>query len=562
MSRARELFRRIGTPDAVSWPAFWVSFVANALITFSTGFDVGATLGDRVVVLLATQAACFAWLIAFRQIVLRNAWVRPRPAASLVAFAITGIIRGVVASAVFVALLGASWSVLPWRAISGAIGCVVIFSAVAVVVSTARDYRRVRADLLDRREQLTAARERVVETIEARDERVVSRIESELSEALVAADPGQRADRLESLAADVVRPLSHDLAKSIPSWEPPPAQGGRIRFAAILDRAASGRPLLPVTMGICLAAIYAALLGNEFGWPLALAYVALDVALGIGVLWLANRMLGRLLSSGSLAVRLTIVIATVAAAGAIVGAAIQIAVSGHDYRLPLALSSAFFFCCFGLPIVVARAALDELDVNLADLQEVDAELTWRVKRLQMIQWSQQRGTARALHGPVQSAIAAAAQRLRSSDHLDAGELRSQLMGLLETGAEPGDSTWTSGISRTMATWDGLCHVEVQASSSASAGLHSDHVCAEIAVEIVAEAVSNAVRHGHAQLVEVTVWETSQSVELVITDDGAGEAGFQVGLGTRLLEDCALAWSRGVTEGRMTLAASLPMDIPR
>ena len=562
MSRARELFLRIGTPDAVSWPAFWVALVANVLITFSTGFDVGATFRERAVVLVASQLIPFAWLLFFRQTVLRNAWVRPRPVATLIAFAITGVLRGAVASAIFVAWLGASWSVLPWRVVSGAIGTVVIFSAVAIVVSTARDYRRVRAELLDRREQLTAARARVVETIEARDERVVSRIESELTEALVAVDPEQRADRLESLAADVVRPLSHDLAQSIPAWEPPPTLGGRIRFSAILDRAASGRPLLPVTMGVSLAAIYAALLGNEFGWPLALGYVALDVALGIGILWLANRILGRLLSSGSLALRLAIVIATVAAAGAIVGGAIQVVVSGHDYRLPLALSSAFFFCCFGLPIVVARAALDELDVNLADLQEVDAELTWRVKRLQMIQWSQQRGTARALHGPVQSAIAAAAQRLRSTDELDAGELRSQLVALLESGAEPGDSSWSSGISRTMATWDGLCSVEVRASESATAGLQSDHVCAEIAVEIVAEAVSNAVRHGSARNVEVTVGETPHRVELLITDDGSGEAGFHVGLGTRLLEDCALAWSRGMVEGRMTLDVSLPMDVPR
>jgi hypothetical protein len=562
VSKARELLRRIGTPDAVSWPSFWVVLLANLVITFSTGFDVGATFWLRVLVLVSSQVLCFAWLLFFRAIVLRDAWEKPRPVATVLAFALTGAIRGVVASAIFVVGLGASWSVLPGRVITGAIAAPIILSVVALIVSTTRDYRRVRTELLDQLEQLIAARERVVERMEQGDEVVLVRVEAELTAALIAAEPGARADRLEQFAADVVRPLSHELAQTIPSWSPPPARVGRVRFAAILDRAASGRPLMPLGMVACVSPIYVTFLGGAVGWPGALAYAALALALGAGLLWVLNMMLGFMRGSWPLAVRVAIVVASVAAAGALLGGAIQFAVSGGDYRPPLPASSAFFFCVFGLPIVVARAALQELDSNLRELQQVDAELAWRVKRLHMVQWAQQRGLARALHGPVQSSIAAAVQRLRSRDALDVGSLRSELIGLLDRGASAAGDSWTSGISRVQSTWEGLCGVRLVADGGTPAAIDEDPVCADIAVEIVTEAVSNAVRHGNARSIEVTASEQGQALILTIRDDGSGEAGFDAGLGTRLLDDCSLSWSRGVSDGRMLLNVSLPMDVLR
>ncbi len=562
MTRARELLRRIGTPDAVSWPSFWVVLVANAVVTFSTGFDVGATFWPRMLVLVASQALVFAWLLLFRATVLRHGWEKPRPVATVLAFAVAGVIRGVVASAIFVALLGASWSVLPTRVITGAAAAVIILSVVALIVSATRDYRRVRADLLDQLEQLTAARERVVERLEQGDEAAVARVESELLAALAAAEPGTQAERLEHLAADVVRPLSHDLAQAIPSWSPPPSRVGRIRFAAILDRAASGMPLMPVAMVVCISPIYVTFLSGAAGWPVALVYAGLALALAAVILWLANRLLGVVLASGPLVLRVTIVTVTVGAAGALVGGAIQWALSGGDYRPPLPASSAFILCVFGLPIVVARAALDELRATISELQEVDAELAWRVKRLHMIQWTQQRGMARALHGPVQSAIAIAVQRLRSQDSLDVQDLREQLVDLLEPGATNADASWSAGISRVETTWEGLCEVRVSASPSVVSAIDADPVCGEIAVEIVAEAVSNAQRHGKARVVEIVAEVGDREFNLELIDDGAGEAGLGTGLGTRLLDDCALIWSRDSADGRTRLCVSLPMDVPR
>ena len=88
------------------------------------------------------------------------------------------------------------------------------------------------------------------------------------------------------------------------------------------------------------------------------------------------------------------------------------------------------------------------------------------------------------------------------------------------------------------------------------------MCADIAVEIVTEAVSNAVRHGKARSVEVSARGGDQELVLTVRDDGSGESGFDVGLGTRLLEDCALTWRRGVIDARMCLTVSLPMDVLR
>lgn len=562
MTRAREIFRRIGTPDAVSWPTFWVAVALNTGITFSTGFDVSASVLLRVVVVAVSMAACWGWLLVFRALVLERSPDRPRPIATIVAFAIAGGLRGLAASAVFIVWLDLDWSIAPYRVISGAIGGVVLLTPAALFVSTARDYKRVRARLLARREQLLATRERIVDSIADRDEQVISMVESKLVDALREADPGEQADRLDQLAAEVVRPLSHELARSVPDWVPPPGASGTIRIGAILDRAASGRPLMPVLTALGVVVVYGILLGNDFGWPLAAAFMAIDLVGGALALWLSNRALGVLLRRGPLAIRLALVVGALALSGAVVGAVMEFAASGTSHSLALAASSAVFYTAFGVPIVLARAGYRELAANLDELEAVDAELTWRVKRLHMVQWAQQRGLARALHGPVQSSIAAAVQRLRSHDSFDGGALRSELVELLARGASTEGDSWSSGISRVQSTWQGLCEVHLNADDVTREAIDEDPVCADIAVEIVTEAVSNAVRHGKARSVEVSARGGDQELVLTVRDDGSGESGFDVGLGTRLLEDCALTWRRGVLDARMCLTVSLPMDVPR
>ena len=186
-----------------------------------------------------------------------------------------------------------------------------------------------------------------------------------------------------------------------------------------------------------------------------------------------------------------------------------------------------------------------------------AELRWHVARLHMEQWRQQRRLARALHGPVQALLAVAADRLAADPNASLGQLRRELER--ELTAHPADRTavWSNGLARLRSTWRGICAVAVADEDLVAAGLDADPLCAEIALEIVSEAVSNAVRHGKARQVEVEVELLPEQVRIVVLDDGQGMSGEAAGLGTRLLEDCALSWSRQTEQGSV-LRVTLPM----
>jgi two-component sensor histidine kinase len=65
-------------------------------------------------------------------------------------------------------------------------------------------------------------------------------------------------------------------------------------------------------------------------------------------------------------------------------------------------------------------------------------------------------------------------------------------------------------------------------------------------ELLSELTFNAIKHGGANKVSFSISQTSDNtVELTCTDNGerTSDSG-RVGLGTKLLDECALQWRRG------------------
>lgn len=103
MRRWRQAFDRIGGPDAVTWPAFWITFFTSLVGNLTTGGAVSAPMGVRVVVMLIVQVAMFAPLVLLRYTLLRNS-PRPRPWVAVGGFVAASVIRGVTVSALLLAI--------------------------------------------------------------------------------------------------------------------------------------------------------------------------------------------------------------------------------------------------------------------------------------------------------------------------------------------------------------------------------------------------------------------------------------------------------------------------
>ena len=553
MKALAQVFRRIGSPAAVSWPTFWVSLAFNFFLAFAGSFDEVPIL-VRFIVVIASQSTMFGLLLLCRATVLRDCAEHPRPWRALACFIAAGITRSLTAGAVLVAFLGSESARPGFRIAAGVVIGLVVFVPTTIIVASWRDYRQRRADLLARRSQLTEAAGLLVADIAERDRAVVDRVRSELDEVLEVADPGPG---LQRWSADVLRPLSHQLAAATPEWVPPEVAPERIRFRDVLRRAVAGSPLLPVTTSVTVAVIAFLAVLLAFGWLATLLFTAGVIAGGSALLWLANRLLGHT-RRWAFAPRALLVVASLALTGLIIGSTAQWLLPAQDTTFLLIPASAALFVAFGTGFALARALSAELRDTLEDLQEVDTQLAWQVARLRLVQWAQGSRFARALHGPVQGSVAVAVERLRESPEDQDGiltELRSSLMRALDSNDVA--PSWAEGVDRLQRSWAGVCAVTVTARSECARRLDADPVCREMALEIVTEAVSNAVRHGGATQVRADMVCEGDRTRLVVHDNGHGGARGVPGLGTRVLDSCTLEWSRDPVPGATELRAVLP-----
>jgi glucose-6-phosphate-specific signal transduction histidine kinase len=179
---------------------------------------------------------------------------------------------------------------------------------------------------------------------------------------------------------------------------------------------------------------------------------------------------------------------------------------------------------------------------------------------------QKKQFARKIHGPIQSEVAAAAIRiersLRTGEVTESGEaalqnLRDRLAKIL------GDTKGTSAVRTVLGeiaeTWHGLCEVEVSMAIDVERALKLDSICVETVLEIAREACSNAIRHGSAQNIHLSVELTEPDlVLLTVQNDGSkvdGQA--KRGVGSAYLDDCTYTHALVMTPPGATLTATIP-----
>lgn len=562
MSRLREAGDRIGGPAAVSWATFWSSLAFNIYVTYWGSFTPTAGWVDRVVAVVASQATLWAFLLLCRRTVLSSVTTRPRPLVALACFVVGGIIRAFTVGLLYATVLDVAPLDLGPRIAAGAIFGLVAFAPVALIAGTVREYRHTRAELLATRAQLSATAAALVEQVQASDTQATERIRREILTALSEAEADKDAAALDRLASDVVRPLSHELAQAVPAWKPSEVPFERVRVAEVLDRALSGAPLMPITTTVIVFVIALVPLALNATGPATIFYFGGAFVVCLLALCVVNRVLPALLRGRPWWLRLAIVVLLLSAVGLALGVAAQVILGRGRLLLPLLEANWLLVLAVGLTVALAKAAIDELELSLADLRASDEQLTWQVARLRMIRWSQRQRMARALHGPVQGAITAVAARMRDGSDSDADvmtALRHSLHKALSLDHQP--TPFAEGVELVRANWEGLCEVTLVTPCDDISRLDSDDATCEIAIDIVTEAASNAVRHGKARHVTVEAQCDGDRLTLRVIDDGGAAEQSRPGLGTRLLADCALDWSRESLPGSFRLEATLPLGDP-
>ncbi len=557
-------------PDAISWPAFWVTFLSALIGNFVTN-STPVFLLARVGILLVGSILLWAILLLARTMFFRDP-ERSRPVVMLIALTVGVVVRALLVAALFEIALGPSEAKLGARLLGAFINTGLAFVLTANVVGAFRERRRQIATLQTQRLQMDAAIDRIASGIDEQNEQTIERVRTvlviELS-ALEGASADQSLSVLQKTAGDVVRPMSHELAHAVPRVESHlgEADPATVSWPIVIDQAVSGRPFSPWIVALLIGIeSLGAVLHDPQGTVVFLGLIGAVVVL----LALSNRILDRLLAGKARRTRIALVVETAVIVGAIVGA-IEIIVRGTaSVNIAIGVALGIFTATFALGTAVVTALGRDRDRVIRELQESSRELEHGLVRLHQAQWFQQKALSRALHGPIQMAVTAAAIKLDAA--IQQGSVQSGLVdsvrGELLAGLDvlhEADSEVVGldrAIERMRATFEGVCEVGTEISDSAAAAVAADGVLRSCVIDIVTEAVANAVFHGKADQATVTIVLdvlASDVLHVEVTSNGAVVTESERrGLGSQQLDDWTLAWSREISEQGSRLEAALPV----
>jgi hypothetical protein len=204
----------------------------------------------------------------------------------------------------------------------------------------------------------------------------------------------------------------------------------------------------------------------------------------------------------------------------------------------------------------------QLENQIETLQQLISQLRKQI-------WITRRKAAWVLHGPIQSALVSSALSLAnvSSGQIRKMEIRDRIEAAIAELAN--DSVAHQDLSATLAdiatVWQRTAQTTWNISDLASATMAVDHDSVSCLAEIAREGVSNAVRHGRATQIKIAITLEARNQFLIrIVDNGKGLAAstsneHRVGLGTAMLDQISLRWTRFTVKGETVLEALVLSD---
>jgi len=573
MNDFRATFQRIGTPDAITWTSFWVTFIAVIGGHFSApNSSDHAPL--RILCLIIAHCAMFVPLVAWRWVLLRYHG-RPRPWLTLLAFLLASIVRGLVLFFALRTLADVSNISLSARVFIAAWITMISLTFTALAISSFRAAERDAQRLEGMRQSLKDTSDLVATQIQRRNEDAIAQVQKRLTIAVSALE-GVTTDqvaleRLRHLATDVIRPMSHELARSSPTVTVPliSDQSTRAGWRATVEALSQRGQFLPVTTASVIVLLYipsAFLTLPERGLPVLASITAFWITLTLG-----NRALDRALPrSTPVRSAMLVMLVSIASSAPVVAIGGLLAIGGVVGRnitvggivsLPLA-------AIIGA-LLRSRVSAQRAIAN--DLEQLTRRLSQQLVHLRQAQWYHERSLLRALHGDMQSAVTVAAIRLDRAladgavpPHL-LTEIRESITEQIDvlSAAGPQPATLDQLANRLTTTWSRVCNVSLDIDETVRAALDNDDILRSTITEIMTEAVSNSIRHGQAKQVEITLdVDTSDQVRLRVDDDGVGHVPTKgQGLGSTFLDECTSEWSSKSSDLGHRLEARLPIQVP-
>lgn len=201
----------------------------------------------------------------------------------------------------------------------------------------------------------------------------------------------------------------------------------------------------------------------------------------------------------------------------------------------------------------------------SELSEANQALNLELNRTAQQIWLLRQQAAQILHGSVQSSLTAANMRIRGASEVD-DALLAKVREDVERASFAISSFGKNEIDLAQSLreisdlWQGVCAVDIDYSQNLIESVPKDSVSAHCINEIVKECVSNAIRHGEASQVTVSISDPLDgSISISITNNGAARISTQQGVGSLMLDEVTMNWSRELTDSGVQVLAKVALS---
>jgi signal transduction histidine kinase len=223
----------------------------------------------------------------------------------------------------------------------------------------------------------------------------------------------------------------------------------------------------------------------------------------------------------------------------------------------------------GFLAIGLRLALRKSKETSEIISKANADLDWKLARTNEIQLFNDRVISATLHGKAQAALAAAALRLQQAisdgsnveQAAELARLEAERVLSLVTKTEPVIEPLAGGLRELAQLWQGVCEITWDETKPVFTQIEDDPVCARLCAEIIIELCTNAIKHGKAKLIVVSLLLVDDRVlSITVSNDGGGLTKVTDGFGSRLLEQSCLSWDAFDSEGITKVTVTVPFNV--
>ncbi len=582
--------RALRSSSALGPGVLWTFSGAFALLVSLSAVLSGATQAVAVVAAMAiSTAVAIGICLLARRFLLPRVSVAATPWVVLGIYTLAGLSRSLLLAGAC-AGFGLKIILLPPRVTTFA--AIIVMLLAAVTCNRVWEHRTRISELAALEAELTALKEGFEESVATSNTEMTAEVKRFLDPAVrtlhgLLDRPGDTstdtvAAAMVGVVSTVVRPLMTAVLVRSPAHDSgaTPRESGAAQIFLLRDtRVDVTRAIRPLLL---LACILATLVYRPMRMPAASfnsTFVILILS-SLIVLVAARRLWPRRFRSLAPIRALVAIVALSLAAVAVPGIILElITPAALAEAFPFVGASLVFWALLGLTVAAPSLVEQFAEQSQSAAAEVNRQLELARARLQRQLWINRRNLTWVLHGPIQSALLASAMALSHADDDPSVRARVRLnltaaLAHLE-GNRMMHPCLREALEDIATVWSTSCRISWHIDPLAARLLENDRDVVRCITEIARESVSNAVRHGAAQHVNIMIdapgeQQLDQRAEVIrvqITDDGSGLAADALpGLGSAMLDELTHSWSRisepvGFPEPfRTTLTACVPTGV--